>query len=108
MVVMLALIFVVPVVAFWINEAAVIAPPSVVVPLEFTSSAPNAPLLAPPTTPLKVTLPAPDWMIKPLAAEAVLPTLAALLSVELKLMAPLALLLLEFSVRAALRATGPV
>ena len=48
---------VVPVVAFWMKEAALIAPPKVVVPVEVRLITPKALLL--PTAPVKVRLPEP-------------------------------------------------
>ena len=102
------LMAVVPVEAFCTTEAAVTAAVKVVVPVEVKARAPKAPLDPPPTIPVKVMLPEPEVMVRPLAAEAVLPALGAELRVELKPTAPLAEALLEFRVTPALSTTGPV
>ncbi|CAM3793733.1 hypothetical protein POBR111598_09975 [Polynucleobacter brandtiae] len=65
-----------------VTEAAVSAALIVPVPVVLIIKAPSAPLVAPPTTPVKVTLPEPVETVSALAAEAVLPTFAALLTVE--------------------------
>ena len=78
---MLPLIAVVPPLSV-VTEAAVTAALKVVVPELLTVSAPSAPLVATPTGPVKVTLPEPAETVSGLAAEAVLPTFAALLTVE--------------------------
>jgi len=59
------LIAVVPEVAFWISELAVTAAEKVVVPIEVSASAPNLPLLPPPTAPVKVIAPEPEVMVRP-------------------------------------------
>ena len=74
--------------ALVVTEAAVTAALKVVVPVVLTVKAPSAPLVAPPTIPVKVTLPEPEVTVSGLAAEAVLPTLAALLTVEEKSTVP--------------------
>ena len=68
--------------ALVVTDAAVTAALKVVVPVVLTVNAPSAPFVAPPTTALKVTLPEPEETVSGLAAEAVLPTFAALLTVE--------------------------
>ena len=84
------LMAVVPEVAFWISELAVTAAEKVVVPVEVNAMAAN--LLVPPTTPVKVSSPEPevmvkaygvvDWLLSVLAKETVpLPELAVVLSV---------------------------
>jgi len=92
---------VVPEVAFWMREAAVTAAEKVVVPVEVRDMLPKP--CEPPTAPVKVTLPEPEEIVKSLVDD------AAELSVEVKLIAPLAEpLLLEFRVRLAFNFTGPV
>ena len=95
------LIAVVPVAAFCTTDAAVTAAEKVVVPVEVNESAPNLPLAPPPTAPVNVTLPEPEVMVMPLLAEAVLPTLAALLRVLAKEKAPFEDELVEFNVTSA-------
>ena len=56
------LMAVVPDEAFWMSEAAVTAAEKVVVPVEVSAIAAN--LLVPPTTPVKVSLPEPEVMVK--------------------------------------------
>ena len=72
-----------------VTEAAVTAALKVVVPVVLTASAPKDPFVAPPTTPVKVTLPEPVETVSALEAEAVLPPLGALLTVEEKPTVPL-------------------
>ena len=96
------LMAVVPVAAFCTTEAAVTAALKVVVPVEVSERVPSAPLVAPPTTPVKVRLPEPAVMVSALAA------LVALSTVLVKENTPLALALLEFKVTPALSTTGPV
>ena len=66
-----------------VTEAAVTAALKVVVPVVLTVKAPRAPSVAPPTTPVKVTLPEPEETVNGLAA------VAALLTVEEKPTVPL-------------------
>ena len=92
------LIAVVPVEAFCTKEAAVTAALKVVVLVEVKASAPKAPLDPPPTAPVKVMLPEPEEIVRPLAAEAVFPAFAALLIVLEKEKAPFEDELVELSV----------
>ena len=73
----------------------------VVVPVEVIANAPSAPLVAPPIMPLKPIAPEPDVIVKPLPADAVLPTLAALLSVLANETVPLPELAVVFKVMLA-------
>ena len=57
-----------------VTEAAVTAALKVVVPVVLTVKAPSAPLVPPPTAPVKVTLPDPADTVSGLAAEAALST----------------------------------
>lgn len=81
-----------------VTEAAVTAALKVVVPVEFTAKAPRAPFAAPPTTPVKVTLPEPEETVSALALDGLL------LTVEVKATA----LLVVVEVTAVVRTTGPV
>ena len=101
MVIVPPLIAVVPEVAFWMSELATTVELNVVVPVEVREILPKP--CEPPTAPVKVTLPEPEVIVKSLVVD------AAELSVEVKLMAPLAEpLLLELRVTLALSLTGPV
>ena len=84
-----------PVVAFCTTEAAVTAALKVVVPVEVSASAPNLPLVPPPTAPVKVMLPEPEVIIRPYA------WLAVLFSVLAKETVPLPELAVVFRVIAA-------
>ena len=57
-----------------VTEAAVTAALKVVVPVVLTVKAPSAPLVPPPTAPVKVTLPEPAETVSGFAAEAALLT----------------------------------
>jgi len=59
------LMAVVPVAAFCTTEAAVTAAVKVVVPVEVNERVPSAPLVAPPTAPVKLMLPEPEVMVRP-------------------------------------------
>ena len=61
------LMAVVPLAAFCTREAAVTAALKVVVPVEVSERGPSAPLVAPPTAPVKVRLPEPEVMVRPYA-----------------------------------------
>ena len=91
------LIAVVPEVAFWMSEAAVTAALKVVVPVEVSAIAAN--LLVPPTTPVKVSLPEPEVMVKAYGV------VEALFRVPLKLTAPLPELAVVFRVVSAPKVT---
>ena len=97
------LMAVVPVAAFCTTEAAVTAALKVVVPVEVNERAPSAPLVAPPTTPVKVRLPEPEVMVRPLAALVALSTVSVKENTPLELPVPV-----EFKVTPALSTTGPV
>ena len=97
------LMAVVPDEAFWMSEAAVTAAEKVVVPVEVTASAPSAPLVAPPTTPVKVMLPEPEVKVSALAALAALSTVLVKENTPFELPVPV-----EFKVTPALSTTGPV
>ena len=84
--------------ALVVTEAAVTAALKVVVPVVLTVKAPSAPLVAPPTIPVKVTLPEPEVTVSGLAAK------AALLTVEEKA----TVLLVAVAVTDEVRTTGPV
>ena len=70
-----------------VTEAAVTAAEKVVVPVEVSASAPKAPLDPPPTTPVKVTLPEPEVMVRPYAWLAVLLSVLANATVPLLVVA---------------------
>ena len=100
MVIVPPLMAVVPDVAFWMRELATTVEPNVVVPVEVREILPKP--CEPPTAPVKVTLPEPEVIVK---AYGVVETL---LSVPLKLTAPLAELAVVLSMVSAPSNTGPV
>ena len=76
---------------------------SVVVPVDVNETAPSAPFIAPPTTPVKVMLPEPVVAVSALFAK------ATEFTVELNINAPFAVLLaLVFIVTLAFNVTAPV
>ena len=78
---------VVPVLAFWIKEAAATVLLKVVVPVLVSESAPIAPLVAsPPIAPLKVTLPEPVDTLKARAVVVLLFTVLEKLTVPLEVL----------------------
>ena len=70
-------------------------------PVDVTTNAPSAPLVAPPIIPVKPIAPEPEVIVKPLPADAVLPTLAVLLSVLANETVPLPELAVVFKVMLA-------